>query len=146
MKIRHLFKERVAGFPTLPTVAVVLFTSFFLLGLAPEIRAQCSVATLSGTYGYTASGSAIGIGPVVSAGVWTFDGAGNFTLVDTESLNGTIIRRNLTGTYTVQANCTGSFTFSAGNTDDVVVVGGGAEVLLIDTDPGTAIIGDLKVL
>jgi hypothetical protein len=82
------------------------------LGAAPGSEAQCSLATLNGTYIMQAQGVALGgpaAGPFRYAYVSTYDGKGAAHATYSGSWNG-VIRRNqvLTGTYTVNADCTGT--------------------------------------
>jgi hypothetical protein len=82
---------------------------------------------------------------VAVVGQVTLDGKGNISGFETASLGGTIATIPLTGTYTANANCTGTAQItpqgsSTGNFN-VVVVNGGKELLLIETDSNTVITG-----
>jgi len=70
---------------------------------------SCSLESVAGNWGITDTGTVVGIGPRAAVGVLTLDGAG--TLVNgfaTSSLNGTVAAETFSGTYTVNANCTGT--------------------------------------
>ena len=74
----------------------------------------CSNATLQGDYGFLVSGIR-GAGPgltesFVGTGVRTYDGHGNFTHIDSThgQLTGAARDREASGTYEVNANCTGT--------------------------------------
>jgi hypothetical protein len=70
---------------------------------------NCSLRTLNGCYGFTFSGSIIGVGPIVGIGVTNYDGQGHFTGTETVNVNGSGgIPQTSTGTYTVNSDCTGS--------------------------------------
>ena len=56
-----------------------------VLKAAPE---TCSAADLTGAYGLLQSGSILSVGPFSSIGIATFDGAGQWTLAETVSVNG----------------------------------------------------------
>ena len=75
--------------------------------------------------------------PVAALGVLTFDGAGNLTGFDTVSFNGAIYERTITGTYTVNPDCTGtiSWTTSIGsfNNLNIVIYKGGTKIRFIST-------------
>ena len=76
------------------------------------------------------------------------DGNGHITGGSlTLSVNGTLNTFPVTGTYTENANCTGTkvITF-VGNisNSNFVVVNGGKEILLIDTDTMTTISGNAQ--
>ncbi len=96
----------------------IVFGSFLFLGLAPPVHAkdgnECSQSSLKGAYGYAFSGlqfpsppSPVGVGPVAAAGLMVFDGEGGLTAQDTFN-SGAVSRRNGTGFYTVDSDCTGS--------------------------------------
>jgi hypothetical protein len=87
------------------------------LGLLPTANAQnkgCSNASLQGTYAYTSTGTitspAALAGPVAEVGMQTFDGQGNTTATALISQNGNITPLTITGTYTMNQNCTGTLT------------------------------------
>jgi hypothetical protein len=138
----------------LPAIMLVVTSMLVLRGVTPgeaetvpPMHAQppCTDASLRGSYGYSFDGTVMGIGPTAGSGVITFDGEGNLSGADTLSLNGTIIPRTLTGTYTVQANCTGSVTLEV-STGDIfhlafVIVDSRRELRFIQTDAGTVITG-----
>src|SRR5215471_5403586 len=69
----------------------------------------CSNASLKGSYGFYSSGFNVPAGtPRVTLGRETYDGNGNFTNTVTVNSNGTVIHGNNFGTYTVNADCTGT--------------------------------------
>ena len=131
--------------------------------LSSVARAQqgdsCSGATLSGSFGFTMTGT-IGVpsSPQLFAdvGTQTFDGKSNTDVISTVSVNGTLYKSTLTGTYVVNQDCTGSFTLSGSSvplsgTGGVVnippthhyfvIVGGGAEFDFIPENSGSVRIG-----
>lgn len=74
-----------------------------------------------------------------------FDGKGNITGRETFSVHGAISEAPVTGTYTQNADCTGTAQItpagSATTNFNTVVVNGGKELLLIETDNNTLVIG-----
>jgi hypothetical protein len=114
-----------------PTTLLILLATF---GLSVAAKAQtrdarCSLARAAGTYGVSDGGTIIGIGPRAAVGLVTLDAAGNIKGKVTASVNGSITHSTVSGTYTVNADCTGTDTFSefdlSGNliltaTEDVV--------------------------
>jgi hypothetical protein len=87
------------------------------LGIAPMAQASnkgCSNVTLKGTFAYTSTGVITAppdlAGPVAEVGTQTFDGQGGTTATAMLSSNGTILPLAITGTYTVNDDCTGTFT------------------------------------
>jgi len=76
--------------------------------------------------------------PEYAAGLWTFDGAGGFTALLVFNFGGGLIfgdnwDLNLTGTYTVNANGTGTMTLPFGHRLHFVIGAGGNELKYIGT-------------
>ncbi len=98
----------------------------------------CGLQTLRGSYLFATHGWNI-VGGVAQpkAIVEGIDFNGDGTLVSpfaTVSINGTIIRSsNTPGTYTVNADCTGTLTFTGGASFDVFVDKKGDELWMIQT-------------
>lgn len=103
----------------------------------------CTAAGAEGSYGYTVNGRFYGNVPAAAVGVVTLDGSGGLTAKETADIYGTVTRRNLTGTYSVNSDCTGSATFSDGVNPpynvDLVFVNDGREFMAVQTDSGTVI-------
>lgn len=70
---------------------------------------SCSLARAAGNYGFSTSGTVIDVGPRVSEGTITLDAAGNVKGKATSSLNGTIADEKFSGSYTVNSDCSGTF-------------------------------------
>ena len=102
-----------------PVITSVMFVSTFVsllvLGLVSRVQAgECSNASIKGDYGFSCEGTIVGGPlppvPIAVVGVFTADGNGNGSEVETFSLNGNIFQGvPFTVTYTVNADCTGSF-------------------------------------
>ena len=133
------FKSALAG----------LVAAAMTFGSAGNVGAQapsgtCGLTSLSGTYAFATHGYNVVSGvPVPKAIVETLQFNGDGTLVApfaTISINGTIIHNSgATGTYIVNADCTGSITFSPGPSFDFVIGRGGNQLWLIQTvDPSGA--------
>lgn len=127
---------------------------WFLLS-AGETNAQiCSDMTLKGNFGTTWTGDCIScdvVGPRVGVALITMDGYGNVSGFGTKSKDGLIVPiPSVTGTYTVNSNCTGSasMTDPDGETRTVnfVIVEFGIEFFGIQVDTGRAITFDAKRL
>ena len=92
----------------------MLFGAIFLAafaGIAPVAQAgQCSLQGVSGKYGYTTTGTIPTLGAVAAVGHITLDATGNLTGAQTVSFNGAIVPETLSGTYTINADCTGTAT------------------------------------
>ena len=95
------------------TLAAVGLALFIFMAL-PAQATQCSLASVAGSYGYTASGFvAIAPGtfvPAAAAGRVTFDGNGHVNGTQTRVVAGSSLDETYSGTYTVSPNCRGSFT------------------------------------
>ena len=125
--------------------------------LQPVARAQsgCSVASLKGSYSVAINGFFYDVngnqGVYASAGLVAADGAGGITGTDTVNIDGTPTRgRQFTGTYTINADCSGSVSFkdSKGNAIgnmDLVVANGGKDVALVDYDVDIILNGTAKL-
>ena len=109
----------------------------------PAAKAACSNATLKGTWADQDTGTIVGLGPFAGVNVDTFDGKGKMTISGMSSVNGSVSPGVETGTYTVNPDCTGTYTVSDsfGDTfDGFFVIGdGGNELRIVITDPGTVI-------
>lgn len=134
--------------------SVILFASAFGLGIVPRAHAinhKCSNANLQGSYGYTATGTLLPTGapppfagPFAEVGRQTFDGNGNTSGAGTLSANGNPQKVTVSGTYTVNPDCTGSMTLNVaplGLTShlDFVIDNDGLQIRTISTDPGVAV-------
>lgn len=100
------------------TLAAAAITAL-ALGTSPTANAQdkhCSLASLRGTFAYTSTGSIVAapyppiIGPYAEVGTESFDGNGGVTFTFNASTNGSVGPGTATGTYTVNEDCTGTFT------------------------------------
>jgi hypothetical protein len=118
----------------------------FVLAIAPAAKAHakpCTNATLQGTYSDSDTGTIIGAGPFAGVNLDRFDGKGNLTVSGISSVNGNVSAGAASGTYTVNSDCTGTYTVSDeyGHTFDAffVIDQGGNELQIIITDPGTVI-------
>jgi len=81
----------------------------FLLLAGPSLHAACTSATAAGTFGFTTTGTLIlpsGPVPVGAVGLITFDLNGNAAGSQDRSLGGAFAHETLTGTLTVNRDCT----------------------------------------
>jgi hypothetical protein len=92
------------------------FTAFLLVALfstpaLTQARPQsCSLRGVAGSYGYTTNGTIPTLGGVAAVGRISLEEDGNMTGTQTSSFNGAIVQETLSGTYTVNAHCTGTAT------------------------------------
>lgn len=115
---------------------------------------ECSNATLNGTFAFTSTGFITAppplAGPFAIVGAQTFDGHGALTATATVSQNGNIIPVTVAGTYTVNPNCTGTFTVQISPVNITthlffVIDDSGKEFQVIQTDPGVVVTGSGRI-
>jgi hypothetical protein len=112
-------KQSNAKYATFCGLAMLVTLGFITLqrGFAQDSNA-CNNRLIKGTYGFTIEGQKLGgAGPVglqVGVAMATYDGVGGFTQIDTVTVDGTVVadftHTRATGTYTVNPDCTGTFT------------------------------------
>jgi hypothetical protein len=104
----------------------------------------CSVGTLNGDYAFSQPGWA-GAGqgnqlPFFNVGVLAFGGTGALSVSFTSVSRGVVSTETDAGTYTVNPDCTGSISITAGPgagvTFNIVIIGHGAELFGINTSAG----------
>ncbi len=131
-------------------VALALLT-LGALGPATSAFAGCTNKSLAGAYGFTIQGTKLGgmgfVGQQVGVALAQFDGNGNFTQIDTVTIAGNVVsdftHTPATGTYTVNSDCTGTFTidFTDGRPPVVanfILVDNGNEIDTVVTSAGGA--------
>jgi hypothetical protein len=120
-------------------------------GAAGTAAAQgCSNATLTGTYGIQMQGTSSDMGggtqSVIGIVLRTYDGMGTFTQTDNikGSVTGITPDRPGSGTYQVNADCSGSTQFEPAPgvsiMEKIVVVEGGAQIWSIVTTPADSMV------
>jgi hypothetical protein len=93
---------------------LILFVSTFVVSTAATMQArgkdpQCTLAGAAGDWGFTDTGTVVGVGPRMVVGRFTLDAAGNvLNGTATANLIGSISSVTFTGTFTVKADCTGT--------------------------------------
>jgi hypothetical protein len=106
-------------------------------------RAKCSNATLKGTYLFAQNGVEIKGDeqrPVAIAGYEVFDGNGKVKGVDSSNFNGEITRNErFSGTYSVNADCTGTATYSDGTRYDQFIAPDGSILTFVLTKPSEGV-------
>jgi hypothetical protein len=114
-------EEKAMISKTFRIARMIVLASFALSSTA--WGATCSNASLSGTYGFLHDGTDSSGTPATAAvSQITFDSTtGTFTGETTASHDGVIATESLTGTYTVDSDCTGTGTPTAGSPFSIVV-------------------------
>jgi hypothetical protein len=113
-----------------------------------EGAAVCGANGKKQTFAANLAGSINGVGPVAYVEQVILDGKGNVSGNGTFSLDGAIYTVPITGTYTENADCTGTAQvtpsgFSTANFN-LVVVNVGKEILLIETDTNAIVSGNMQ--
>ncbi|MGA7294586.1 MAG: hypothetical protein WBW53_22180 [Terriglobales bacterium] len=111
-------------------------------------KAPCTNLGVHHTYSLEATGILLSSGQIAAAGQLVLNGKGSLTGTVTFSVNGSISSLPVTGTYSINSNCTGTATFtpqgqSAVNLG-VVIVNAGKEMMFIETDANTIVSGTLQ--
>ena len=110
---------------------------------------ECSAKTIRGVYLFHATGFNIVNGAALPKAIiekLVFDGEGNVsTPAVSLSINGTIVQppQGAPGTYTVDADCTGTLTFAdaAGNKFALQIKPTGSEINMLQTNTNTVLQG-----
>jgi hypothetical protein len=135
-------------------ISVALLT--FALAASSTLTAHasaCSNLTIKGTYAFTIHGTVFlqgGAPPLLVDGLakTTFDGGGNLTQLDAVAVNGNVAPgwRLSIGTYSVNSDCTGTFTVSNGDQPPIhaqfIVAQSGNTIHDMVIDPGFATTGE----
>ncbi len=116
----------------------IVFVALAALAAVPLARATCTNASINGVYGVLSSGLNGSSQPAAGINRVVVDGAGNATGSAVKSIDGTIVTYNFTGTYLINANCTGTTTWTNQNNqtehDDLYLNNGNHGAFLIQTD------------
>jgi hypothetical protein len=108
----------------------------------------CGLTGKKVTFAGNLAGTMAAFGPIAGAGQVIFDGKGNISGTVTFDLAGGFDTVPIAGTYTENANCTGTAEFTPqGFTTanfNIVVVNAGKEILIIETDAGSTVSGTLQ--
>jgi hypothetical protein len=143
---RSILQRRKARlFRLVPALGVIALVAVIMEASVPSAQADgFTLASLNGAYADSGSGFAGRTGvPVASAwaasgaGLFTFDGAGQFTANLVLNNAGMTIHLNLTGTYTVNADGTGTIdwvSFGTPRSRFFAIGDGGNQVRYVQTD------------
>jgi hypothetical protein len=111
-------------------------------------KPTCTLATLKGRYLFGGIATLLPPAPTQAtllavAGYHIFNGDGTGTDVVTSTINGAILNKNFVGpiTYTVNPDCTGTYTVpSEGLAFNIFVAPSGEELIVIGTKPGFVLV------
>jgi hypothetical protein len=116
--------------------------------LQAEGAATCTTKGVQGTYGLQGSGTLVGLGPIAFSGQVKLH-QGVISGTESGSVGGQIFTgEKVSGAAKIGSNCFGKAVVSINHQStlhlDLVVVNGGKEILLIDTDSGVVLTGFLQ--
>jgi hypothetical protein len=138
MKQRGLWAAGVVLLVVVGVVAVLGVGTGFAKDESAGAK-KCSEATLHGQYLFAVDGFDITGNeqvPFASAGYDVYDGNGKVKGVSSGNFGGEVFRKEpYSGTYTVKADCTGTFT-SDGTQVDLFIAPDGSMFTFVETDPG----------
>jgi hypothetical protein len=122
---------------------VVLFVAASMLASQPARATTCTVESFQGVYGINTVGVGLDTSgnPVTSIYQVTADGKGKVTGLETKDFDGSNAMTTLSGTYTINPNCTGTTVFKNenGQTEHyrLVLNDSNNGAFLFQTDSGT---------
>jgi hypothetical protein len=133
-------------------IIATLIVATVTVGFARQsaLSTPCNNQTIAGTYGFRTSGQQKDANgnwvPFSSIGTYVRDDQGNIVAGDvTSNAGGTLLHSPLTGTYTVNPDCTGSQTTTLNTgvmvSQDFVVVSGGQQLEFVFTGSTGAVGG-----
>ena len=139
-------KEMIMTSSTIAKSLTIAVTAF-ALSVAPTAKADdkgCSNASITGTFAVTTTGFVVAApapaGPAFAqVSMQTFDGKGGTTNLGMSNTNGNVGQASNTGSYTVNPDCTGTFTLTVGqghlSTWFFVIADNWTEIRAICVDP-----------
>jgi hypothetical protein len=144
--LKHSKEEELKRLMRQSLVAAAMALGVSGVALADNDGNDCTLKTLSGVYVFAASGYNIVAGvaqPKAIIEVIDFNGDGTLSVpAATRSVNGVIARTppGGTGSYTVEADCTGTIAFD-GPSFDIFISPRGEKLWMIQTNPDTVFQG-----
>jgi hypothetical protein len=121
----------------IPVIAIALLVGLASVSLAEDHHPSlCSNATLKGPYGYYRTGSNFfddgTEGPVVAVGVWTYDGNGHTSGIESGNYNGDFVPdAEHSGGYQVNSDCRGMLFNEIGEEFARIVVMNGGDIVYL---------------
>jgi hypothetical protein len=142
-------------YSTIAKTFTIAAIAALVLSMVPAAKAAdkgCSNASIKGTYAFKGTGSHF---PPTGAALLdvvfaqTFDGNGALTATGIQSDNGNILQLTQTGTYTVNPDCTGTYTALVSPLGFTVhfffvIADSGSELIVISTDAHTVLAGTAR--
>jgi hypothetical protein len=136
-----------AGVAALVALSLLAGAQGYVQGAEDDSKATCSEATLHGTYLFAYDGVEIkennhDHAPFAVAGYEVYDGKGKVNAIFSASTEGEISRNeSLSGTYTVNEDCTGTVSYTDGTRYDQFIAPDGRLFTFVQTNPGVVAAG-----
>jgi hypothetical protein len=105
-------------------------------------KSTCTAAAINGAFGFQGGGVTSSLAPIAFSGQAILDGVSVVTGTETYTEDGTVSNEPLSGTYTVNSNCTGTITLTfthSTSTINFVIVDGDQSALEISTNSGNIV-------
>lgn len=147
---RHQLGSRVIK-RILIVTSILITITLGVFGLNQATKAQeefsCTQATLNSSYGLQIEGFRLpsegSYIPFGATGLRNFDGNGNYSGTGITNVEGSFANTNISGTYTVNPNCTIEISYTTTSTEGVVretvqtgvIVDRAKEILTLQTSP-----------
>src|SRR5665213_2553240 len=102
------FKERLVNLVLLIGAGCSIASGAGVAGSEPV----CADRNLNGAYGFNLNGVNFSVGQYAMVGRFVSDGKGRFEGSGTQNVKGTLSTAKFVGTFSIQADCTGTATLS----------------------------------
>jgi len=109
------------------------------MAVGEDAEEGCTLASLRGGYGFVRAGTSTA-GPLATVGLTTYDGAGNWSATQSLSRNGAFtFDATASGTYVVNADCTGRVFSSGQEVARLAIVDRGRTVFQLNETAGNEV-------
>lgn len=121
-----------------PTSFVLTAVATFIGSMVPTVQARpCSNATAAGSWSFTVTGtfffpSPIGAVPLVNLGIFRSDQSGNVSGSQTRNVGGAVGEETITGTLSLDPDCTGTLIARAFNPSSGALMGTAIAKIVLD--------------
>jgi len=141
---RFVADDSNKGLQIIDTISGLVAGGF---GLA-QGAVTCGLTGKKATFAANLFGKIVNTGPIAYVAQVILDGKGTVSGSGTFDVNGTIVTAPIKGSYTENSDCTGTVKMTLSQSVTLnfnfVVVNGGKEILLIETDASTIVAGSMQ--
>ncbi|MBG1260471.1 hypothetical protein [Nostoc commune] len=147
LDLMNMMNSKIQGFFTtliIGTVSALTISDAISQKVNAQATPSCNNATIRGSYGFKATGTFL-TKPLAQVGLYKFNGTGNYQSTSADSLDGTVSTNNtVSGLYSVKQDCTVQIVSASGINSSGIIVDGGKEIFLLQTDQGFVFVETLK--